>query len=407
MTTFNLTCEAVEATLADYLDETLEPWVRSAIEEHLAGCARCTDLARELGNIARETAALPSLLPEQEIWPNVAARIGASGDFAEPVAESAESGSPAERVVFSSDSFLPVEEEPRALEESLVLITDSPVVTSDLPLATSQPMLTAEPAVETRETPPPTKEPPSPRSEPASVEHEVPVPTPAPLTLADEPPRSRTATTTTTTTAPSPSLAAPRQERWGPLQIALAAAALVLVTATTSSLLTVRLLGRPGTPSVASTAGTGKASPTEKSPSSEKKPSSEQPPVERTVGGQLTERQPVEPDLSASTPVVPPMLTVSAAASPSLTRSPEEIVYDREINTLSRIVRRKKTQLDPSTVTVIDKNLGAVDAATAQIRAALEEDPSNSLLEAQASRALEMKLELLRRAAMMGTTTSL
>jgi hypothetical protein len=104
---------------------------------------------------------------------------------------------------------------------------------------------------------------------------------------------------------------------------------------------------------------------------------------------------------------VPPALTVSAAVSPTFARSPEEAVYDKEINTLSRIMRRKKSRLDPSTVTVIDKNLGAVDSAIAQIRAALEDDPSSSLLDAQASRALEMKVELLRRAAMMRSSTSL
>lgn len=385
MTTFNLTCEAVEATLADYLDETLEPWVRTAIEEHLVGCARCTALAHELRNIARETAALPALLPERDVWPKVAARIGAPAIFSEPVEESAPLAPVPERVVFASDTFLPISEEPGAPEEPLVLTTDSlttdsPVITSDLPPLTSEPVLT--------------KEPPVLKSEAASVTHELPLPTRAPLTLASEPAlRSRTAPTTTT--APAHALAARREKRWGPLQIALAAAALVLMTATTSSLLTVRLLGRAGTPSVASTAGTGKAS------------SSEKPPAERRIRGQSTDREPVEPDLSTPTPAVASALTVSAAASPTFTPSPEEVVYDKEINTLSRIVRRKKSRLDPSTVTVIDKNLRAVDSAIAQIRAALQDDPSNSLLDAQASRALEMKVELLRRAAMMRSASSL
>ena len=46
MKTFNLTCEAVETMLHEYLDETLEPWVRISIEEHLGECAQCTALAR-------------------------------------------------------------------------------------------------------------------------------------------------------------------------------------------------------------------------------------------------------------------------------------------------------------------------------------------------------------------------
>jgi hypothetical protein len=99
--------------------------------------------------------------------------------------------------------------------------------------------------------------------------------------------------------------------------------------------------------------------------------------------------------------------TVSAAASPTVPASLEQGVYDKEIKSLSRIVRRNKSSLDPSTVAVIDKNLRALDAASAQIRTAREDDPSSSLLDAQASRALEMKVELLRRAAMMRSITSL
>ena len=400
MTTFNLTCAAVEATLADYLDETLQPWLRTAIEEHLEGCPRSTSLAHELRNIVRETAALPALLPDRDVWPTVASRIGAPAIFSEPVEESAPLAPVPERVVFASDTFLPISEEPEAPEEPPVLATDSPVITSDLPPLTSEPVLTKEPEVPTREAPltrePPVlrKEPPVLKSEAASIAYELPLPTRAPLTVVSGPPLpSHTAPITTTVTAPAP--AAQREKRRGPLQIALAAAALVLVTATTSSLLTVRLLGRAGTPSVASTAGAAKPS------------SSEKPRAERRIRGQSTGREPVEPDLPPSTPGVASALTVSTATSPTFIPSPEDVVYDKEINTLSRIVRRKKSRLDPSTVTVIDKNLGAVDSAIAQIRAALQDDPSNSLLDAQASRALEMKVELLRRAAMMRSSTSL
>jgi hypothetical protein len=82
-------------------------------------------------------------------------------------------------------------------------------------------------------------------------------------------------------------------------------------------------------------------------------------------------------------------------------RSPEDVVYDKEINSLQRIVRRQQAGLDTSTVAVIEKNLRTLDSAIAQIRAALKKDPGSSLLDGQASRALEMKVELLRRAAML------
>ncbi len=76
MNTFNMTCEAVEATLPDYLDETLEAWVRSSVEEHLGQCLRCAGLVRDLRNIEREAAALPDLVPVRDLWPDIESRIG-------------------------------------------------------------------------------------------------------------------------------------------------------------------------------------------------------------------------------------------------------------------------------------------------------------------------------------------
>jgi hypothetical protein len=81
-------------------------------------------------------------------------------------------------------------------------------------------------------------------------------------------------------------------------------------------------------------------------------------------------------------------------------------VYDKEISSLQRIVRRQNAELDTSTVAVIERNLRTLDAAIAQIRAALQKDPGSSLLGGQASRALEMKVELLRRTAMLRSNTT-
>jgi hypothetical protein len=80
-------------------------------------------------------------------------------------------------------------------------------------------------------------------------------------------------------------------------------------------------------------------------------------------------------------------------------------VYDREIVELQKIVRRQKRDLDTSTVTEIEDNLQALDSAIGQIRAASQEDPGSSMLEDQSSHVLGMKVELLRRAAMMRSTT--
>jgi hypothetical protein len=92
-------------------------------------------------------------------------------------------------------------------------------------------------------------------------------------------------------------------------------------------------------------------------------------------------------------------------SAPAIARSPEDAVYAREIVGLQRIVRRQKKELDPSTTADIDENLRALDSAIGEIRAALQKDPENSMLDDQSSRVLEMKVELLRRAAMMHATT--
>ena len=42
-----MNCAEVEILLADYVDQTLPPAERSALEVHLAGCAACAELARD------------------------------------------------------------------------------------------------------------------------------------------------------------------------------------------------------------------------------------------------------------------------------------------------------------------------------------------------------------------------
>jgi hypothetical protein len=190
-------------------------------------------------------------------------------------------------------------------------------------------------------------------------------------------------------------LADRREKRWGPRQMGLAAAALVLVTAGTTAFLTVQWLGRARTPSVASGTSVGRGSANNKS-------------AELGTRAQSLTREQLASGASAPTPLPSQLgsaLTVSATSAPQVARSPEAVVYDKEIKTLQGIVRRQKPELDASTVTVIDKNLRTLDSAIAQIRAALQKDPGSLLLDAQATRALEMKVELLRRAAMLRSNT--
>jgi hypothetical protein len=76
-------------------------------------------------------------------------------------------------------------------------------------------------------------------------------------------------------------------------------------------------------------------------------------------------------------------------------------VYGKEIEMLQNIVTQRKTQLDSSTVAVIQKNLEIIDTAIAQSRAALAKDPASRMLNQQLAHALDKKVELLRTAAML------
>jgi hypothetical protein len=80
-------------------------------------------------------------------------------------------------------------------------------------------------------------------------------------------------------------------------------------------------------------------------------------------------------------------------------------VYGKEIEMLQNIVKQRKTQLDSSTVAVIQKNLDIIDAAIAQSRAALAGDPASRMLNQQLTHALDKKVELLRTAAMLPAST--
>jgi hypothetical protein len=72
---------------------------------------------------------------------------------------------------------------------------------------------------------------------------------------------------------------------------------------------------------------------------------------------------------------------------------------------LQRVVSERKTQLDSSTVAIIEKNLRIIDAAIGQSRAALAKDPASRLLSDQLTHALDKKVELLRTAALLPSST--
>ena len=84
----------------------------------------------------------------------------------------------------------------------------------------------------------------------------------------------------------------------------------------------------------------------------------------------------------------------------------EAQVYSREIARLHAIVERRRSQLDPATINVIERNLKVIDDAIAQCRLALAKDPASRYLIESLNNALETKVELLRTATMLPTHSS-
>lgn len=64
---------------SDYLDGDLSSAERQALAEHLAECAECTGLMTELKRVVARAQALEDRPPRADLWPGVAAAIGASG----------------------------------------------------------------------------------------------------------------------------------------------------------------------------------------------------------------------------------------------------------------------------------------------------------------------------------------
>lgn len=280
MTNSNMTCEAFDAALPDYLEGTLDDSVRASVEMHLRECVRCAGLVRDLENIRRDASALPDLVPARDLWEGIEARIAA------PV-----------------------------------------------------------------------------------------------IPLAARPERRRT---------------------FAPAWMGVAAAALIATTAGITYTLTERSLVPRQAGSIAL------ANPTA---------GQTEPRIDTGLGGQpspsTVAASPSRIEGSNSTNVsqvseASAQRRGTAASLASQSQNPSgqpEVVYGKEIAALQQIMSQRKTQLDSSTVVIIERNLRIIDAAIEQSRAALAKDPASLLLSEQLTHALDKKVELLRTAALLPAST--
>src|SRR5687768_12984602 len=79
----------------------------------------------------------------------------------------------------------------------------------------------------------------------------------------------------------------------------------------------------------------------------------------------------------------------------------EQSEYARDVAQLRDIVSQRRTELDSTTIAVLEKNLELIDRAIAESRAALERDPASDFLADQLARAMTKKVAILRTVALL------
>jgi anti-sigma factor RsiW len=102
--------------------------------------------------------------------------------------------------------------------------------------------------------------------------------------------------------------------------------------------------------------------------------------------------------------ITPGSAVIQAEAEPTAAPADARLVnfadaqYDAAVSDLERTLHERRNDLNPRTVEILERNLKLIDAAIAQARQALEEDPGNTYLNRHLVDSRRRKLELLRRA---------
>jgi hypothetical protein len=102
----------------------------------------------------------------------------------------------------------------------------------------------------------------------------------------------------------------------------------------------------------------------------------------------------------AGSTVRPSSTTRLASSKPSA-----EQTYEVEITRLRAVLNQRRPQLDSSTVAVVEHNLRVIDDAIRQCKQALRKDPASRFLIESLNDALDTKVQLLRTAATLPSTT--
>jgi hypothetical protein len=120
------------------------------------------------------------------------------------------------------------------------------------------------------------------------------------------------------------------------------------------------------------------------------------------------ERMPADTQTQdAETTATPDVETPNVRRAPSEAPQSATLVgsttseYDRDVARLRAILQERRSELDSSTVTVLERNLELIDRAIAESRAALERDPGSEFLADQLARVMTKKVAILRTAALL------
>jgi hypothetical protein len=82
-----------------------------------------------------------------------------------------------------------------------------------------------------------------------------------------------------------------------------------------------------------------------------------------------------------------------------------EAEYSSATSDLSAALEKARARLAPETVRAIQRNLAVIDSALAESRRALARDPANAALEQLVIAAWRQKLDFLRRATALSTSS--
>jgi len=109
----------------------------------------------------------------------------------------------------------------------------------------------------------------------------------------------------------------------------------------------------------------------------------------------------VMPDTAANVRVPAATQVSTSQASTSLASNSTSIerTYDTEITRLRAVVRQRRSQMDSTTLVVLEHNLKVIDDAIDQCKKALGKDPNSRFLMESLNDALDSKVQLLRTAA--------